>query len=71
MSIEQIKINGQINALKKHIDHLQWKLTKIWECTKENGHFTRLGDAMNSAEDILADMGVALRALKELEPENR
>jgi len=70
--IEQIKRDGEINALKHHINSLHYKITKgdIWDEIQSEDIYVRLRESIKDAEDILCEMLTALDALKELEPAN-
>lgn len=67
--IELIKRNGQIEALKKHIDNLIWRLKQGTFDNITNGNtYTRLWEAIVQAEALLSDIQEAFDALQELDP---
>lgn len=71
-TIERIKHEGAIKALKDRIRSLQFEITNSnWDGTMEGCHYIRMGDAIKDAETILLQMRDTLAALSEMEPENR
>lgn len=70
-ALEKIKLYGQIRALKDFIQHEQHLLSQVWSSTMDNGRYTRLGEALEEAEGYCLCIREALKALQELQPENK
>lgn len=72
MDIEKIKLRGEIEALKATISDCRHRLqNKLFEGYMSDGIFVSLGDDIQEAISILADMKMLLNALQEIEPENK
>jgi hypothetical protein len=70
-TIERVKHEGAVKALKDRISSLQYELIhRNWEGILNKSKYTRLGDALCIAESLLNDMRETLNALRELEPDN-
>lgn len=70
-SIECIKQQGAINALRKRIDFLIHQLAaNNWRDIESNSHYFRLSEAITDGERILLEIRVMLVALQELDPDN-
>lgn len=70
--LDTIKHNGAICALRTHMDSLKHRLcNQNWSNITDGVNYIRMGEAINDAEDILDEMSETLKALKELNPENK
>lgn len=69
--IEQIKRQGEIDALKRTIDGNIFELSHVFSSYKDNKHFTRLGECIAECEAILSDTRMVLTALQQVEPKNK
>ena len=71
-TIDRVKHDGAVNALKRRIESLRFELTnRNWDGIKEDPVYIRLGDAIHDARNILDQMQETLEALHELESDNR
>ncbi|MBT8085996.1 MAG: hypothetical protein KJN72_12275 [Woeseia sp.] len=71
-AIERVKHDGAARALCERIESLRLELAnRNWDGLSIDGHYCRLGEAMNDAENIIKSMRETLRALQEMEPDNR
>ena len=69
--VERTKHDGAVKALKERISQLRHQLNYVvWDNISNNNKFTRLGKAMDSAENVLKEMRETFAALKKLEPTN-
>lgn len=69
--IEQLKRDGTAFALREHIIKLRRQIEVSWEPIMNKNKFTRVGQAISTTENILAEMRAALAALQELDPEHK
>lgn len=72
MDIDKIKLRGEIQELKVTIMDCRHRLqNRLFEDYMSDGIFFSLGDEIQEAISILADMKMLLNALQEIEPENK
>ena len=68
-TIEDLKKQGAIKALRDHIRALQFELTQHnWNDIDRNGRYMRMGAALEKASLIISNMKETLKALQELDP---
>lgn len=71
-TIDRIKHDGAVKALSDSIDSLKFEITnRNWDDIRDSGRYCRLSAAISDARNILSQMEERLKALQELEPENR
>lgn len=70
-SIEQIKLDGMKNELDSHIRKLIHELSnKVWSNIYDRDHYSKLGQSINRADEILSEIREVFEALKELDSRN-
>ena len=71
-TIERVKRDGALSALKDRIQALKFELTnRNWDEVYGEGVFVRLGDAIYDGQRILDQMKETLDALKEMDGRHR
>jgi len=71
-NIEEIKLEGSINALRNMIQSKRHDLEhNIWQNFASGTHFTDLAGVLDRAEELIGDMRFLLDELQQLEPENK
>lgn len=70
-TIEKIKHDGMVDALRRAIQGEQQKLNAIFDDTVRHSRYYRLGIAITEAENRLDNMRKLLVALNELDPPHK
>ena len=70
-TIEKIKHDGMVDALRHAIHGKQQKLNVVFDDTVRQSRYYRLGIAITEAENILDSMRELLVALNEVDPPHK
>ena len=71
-TVEQIKRDGMINALKERIGDLIFEIRKeTWENVRNTNYLDELDEAIDKAKTIIELIQETYTALKELQDENK
>lgn len=71
-TVEQIKRDGMINALKERIGDLIFEIRKeTWENVKNTNYLDELDEAIDKTKTIIELIQETYTALKELQDENK
>jgi hypothetical protein len=67
LNTDQIKKEGQIDALSKAIDSRLWEISWLHEATRSNGRFCGLGAKLGRARELIAETDDLLKEIQSLD----